>query len=85
MPVNKDAMARYRIIDRMLADPHKGYTTKDIEKAVAHECPKVTTRMIQKDIRRWRKPLSIRKYSGERAGVEPCVTRTSPTRCSIRS
>ena len=51
MPVNKDAMARYRIIDRMLADPHKDYTTKDIEKAVAHECPKVTTRMIQKDIK----------------------------------
>ena len=44
-------MARYRIIDRMLADPHKDYTTKDIEKAVARECPKVTTRMIQKDIK----------------------------------
>ena len=51
MPVNKDAMARYRIIDRMLADPHKDYTTKDIEKAVSLECPKVTTRMIQKDIK----------------------------------
>ena len=51
MPVNKDAMARYRIIDRMLADPHKDYTTKDIEKAVSLECPKVTTRMIQKDVK----------------------------------
>ncbi len=51
MPVNKDAMARYRIIDRMLADPHKDYTTKDIEKAVSRECPKVSTRMIQKDIK----------------------------------
>ena len=51
MPVNKDAMARYRIIDRMLADPHKDYTTKDIEKAVSLECPKVTMRMIQKDIK----------------------------------
>lgn len=51
MPVNKDAMARYRIIDRMLADPQKDYTTKDIEKAVSLECPKVTTRMIQKDIK----------------------------------
>ena len=51
MPVNKDAMARYRIIDRMLADPHKDYTTKDIEKAVSLECCKVTTRMIQKDIK----------------------------------
>ena len=51
MPVNKDAMARYRIIDRMLADPHKDYTTKDIEKAVLLECPKVSPRMIQKDIK----------------------------------
>ena len=51
MPVNKDAMARYRIIDRMLADPHKDYTTREIEKAVSKDCPKVTTRMIQKDIK----------------------------------
>ena len=51
MPVNKDAMARYRIIDRMLADPQKDYTTKDIERAVARDCPKVSTRMIQKDIK----------------------------------
>ena len=51
MPVNKDAMARYRIIDRMLADPHKDYTTKDIENAVSRECPRVSTRMIQKDIK----------------------------------
>ena len=51
MPVNKDAMARYRIIDRMLADPHKDYTTQDIEKAVSLVCPKVCTRMIQKDIK----------------------------------
>ena len=50
MPVNKDAMARYRIIDRMLADPHNDYTTKQIMDAVSKECPKVTLRMIQKDI-----------------------------------
>lgn len=51
MPVNKDAMARYRIIDKMLADPHKDYTTKDIERAVSLKCPTVTMRMIQKDIK----------------------------------
>ena len=51
MPVNKDAMARYRIIDRMLADPHNDYTTKQILTAVSKECPKVTIRMIQKDIK----------------------------------
>lgn len=51
MPVNKDAMARYRIIDRMLADPNKDYTTAQIAKAVSLECPKVTMRMIQKDIK----------------------------------
>ena len=66
MPVNKDAMARYRIIDRMLADPHKDYTTKDIEKAVSLECPKVTTRMIQKDIKALEEaPFCKRMLSGK--------------------
>lgn len=51
MPVNKDAMARYRIIDRMLADPQNDYTTQQILDAVSLECPKVTIRMIQKDIK----------------------------------
>ena len=51
MPVNKDAMARYRIIDMMLADPQKDYTTAEIKRAVERECPKVTIRMIQKDIK----------------------------------
>ena len=51
MPVNKDAMARYRIIDRMLADPNRDYTTAQIARAVSLECPKVTLRMIQKDIK----------------------------------
>ena len=51
MPVNKDAMARYRIIDRMLADPHRDYTTEQIEEAVNRECPHVSRRMIQKDIK----------------------------------
>ena len=51
MPVNKDAMARYRIIDRMLADPHKDYTTAEIKRAVERECPSVSIRMIQKDIK----------------------------------
>ena len=51
MPVNKDAMARYRIIDRMLADPHNDYTTRQIEAAVSRKCPRVSTRMIQKDIK----------------------------------
>ena len=56
MPVTKDAMARYRIIDRMLADPQKNYTTKEIEKAVLLECPQVTLRMIQKDIKALEEP-----------------------------
>ena len=50
MPVNKDAMARYRIIDRMLADPNRNYTTQEIAREVGLVCPKVTLRMIQKDI-----------------------------------
>ncbi len=52
MPVNKDAMARYRIIDRMLADPNRNYTTKEILKEVSWRCDSaVTLRMIQKDIK----------------------------------
>lgn len=50
MPINKDAMARYRIIDRMLADGSHDYTTSDIHKAVLRACPEVSLRMIQKDI-----------------------------------
>jgi hypothetical protein len=42
MPVNKNAMARYRIIDRMLADPHKDYTNKNIEKEFIREYAKLT-------------------------------------------
>lgn len=52
MPVNKDAMARYRIIDRMLADPNRNYTTQEILKEVSWQCDaEVSLRMIQKDIK----------------------------------
>ena len=50
MPINKDAMSRYRIIDRMLADSSRDYTTHEIHRAVLRECPEVSFRMIQKDI-----------------------------------
>ena len=51
MPVNKDALKRYRIIDRILADPNHDYTTDQILKQVNYECPNVSKRMIQKDIK----------------------------------
>ncbi len=51
MPVNKNALARYRIIDRMLADPNRDYTTKQIWESVSLECPHVSLRMVQKDIK----------------------------------
>lgn len=51
MPVTKNAMARYRIIDRLLADPNRDYTTDDIQMYVNKECPNVSLRMIQKDIK----------------------------------
>ena len=44
-------MARYRIIDRLLADPNRDYTTKQILEQVNWTCPNVTLRMIQKDIK----------------------------------
>ena len=54
MPVNKDALRRYRIIDRILSDPNHDYTTHEILSRVNRECPedkKVELRMIQKDIK----------------------------------
>lgn len=51
MPVNKDALKRYRIIDRILSDPNHDYTTDDILTKVNRECESVTKRMIQKDIK----------------------------------
>ena len=51
MPVNKDALKRYRIIDRMLSNPNRDFTTGDILKRVNQECPHVSIRMIQKDIK----------------------------------
>ena len=54
MPVSKDALRRYRIIDRILADPNHDYTTHEIRNYVNRECAgdkKVELRMIQKDIK----------------------------------
>lgn len=51
MPVNKDALKRYRIIDKILSDPNHDYTTDDILIKVNRECEHVSKRMIQKDIK----------------------------------
>lgn len=52
MPVNKDALKRYRIIDKLLSDPNNDFRTEDIMRHVNRECSdKVTLRMIQKDIK----------------------------------
>ena len=54
MPINKDALKRYRIIDKLLADPNCRYTTEQIMRKVNAECDSentVTLRMIQKDIK----------------------------------
>lgn len=52
MPVSKDALSRYRIIDRLLSDPNHDYTTNDILRCVNRDClENVSLRMIQKDIK----------------------------------
>lgn len=52
MPVNKDALKRYRVIDRILSDPNHYYTTEDIFDRVNRNCDSgVSLRMIQKDIK----------------------------------
>lgn len=51
MPVNKDALKRYRVIDRLLSDPNHDYTTEQIMNYVNRETDSnVGIRMIQKDI-----------------------------------
>ena len=52
MPVNKDALKRYRVIDRLLSDPNHDYTTEQLLQYVMRETDSnVGIRMIQKDIR----------------------------------
>lgn len=52
MPVNKDALKRYRIIDEILSDPYHSYTTQEICHRVNYACDSsVSLRMIQKDIK----------------------------------
>lgn len=51
MPVNKNALARYMVIDRLLSDPYRSYTSRDIADAVSRETDQdVTLRQIQMDI-----------------------------------
>ncbi len=50
MPVNKHALQRYRIIDKLLADPYQDYTTQEITELINRECQKVSLRMVQKDL-----------------------------------
>ena len=53
MPVSKNAMARYRVMDEMLADPNRTYTTSEIRERVIRKCnlpESFSIRMIQKDL-----------------------------------
>ncbi len=71
MPVSKDAMARYRIIDRLLADPNRDYTTKQIYEQVNWSCPNVTLRMVQKDIKALEEEFGkeLVRNAGRKGGV----------------
>lgn len=66
MPINKDAMARYRIIDKLLSNPNRDYTTQQIADEVGKSCPKVSLRMIQKDIQALEDPHGLFKKPMER-------------------
>lgn len=72
MPVNKDALRRFRIIDRLLSDPNHDYTTDEIMRRVNRECPAVSLRMIQKDI------LAISEEFGKR------ITRNAGGRGTVK-
>lgn len=73
MPVNKDALARYRVIDKLLSDPHNTYTTEEIRAIVNRECSeRVSLRMIQKDIKSLEEDFgkSMVRNAGGRAKVK---------------
>lgn len=55
MPTNKNALTRYALIDRMLANRHKAYSIQDITDELARRLPDydqepVTRRCVEKDI-----------------------------------
>lgn len=52
MPMNKNAVLRYMIIDELLSHKHKRYTTAEIADIVQEKLGKdVSLRCIQKDIK----------------------------------
>ncbi len=55
MPANKNAMTRYALIDKMLANRHKAYSIQDITNALAEKLPEfgqepVSKRCVEKDL-----------------------------------
>lgn len=55
MPANKNAMTRYALIDKMLANHHKAYSIQDITNALAEKLPEfgqeaVSKRCVEKDL-----------------------------------
>lgn len=68
MPVNKNALARYMVIDRLLSDPYRNYTSRDIADAVSKETDQdVSLRQIQMDIQNLTMP-PFSKRLDENAG-----------------
>ena len=55
MPANKNAMTRYALIDKMLANRHKAYSIQDITNVLAETLPEfgqepVSKRCVEKDL-----------------------------------
>ena len=68
MPINKNALARYVVIDRLLSDPYRKYTSRDIADAVSRETDQnVSLRQIQIDIQNLTMP-PFSKQLDEHAG-----------------
>lgn len=56
MPVNKNAMVRYQILDRLLSNPYHNYSMEDLNEECNNELedmglPKVSKRQTEKDIK----------------------------------
>lgn len=50
MPATKNAMTRYALIDKMLANRHRAYSIQDITEVLAEKLPEFDNMLCLKDV-----------------------------------
>lgn len=84
MPTNKNAVIRYRHIDKMLSHKYKRYSTQEIcgyvnEQLVADGFDPVSLRCIQKDIKALEEEVFMVELVRENIGGKECVRYEDPS------